>query len=422
MRVILLPIDGPLTTNVRTLSSSGSEWGMDVALDGLGNFYVMAKDGIDLYVAKYDSSSVLQWQRKLLIAGTAGGITATPAGDVYLASYYHDGVSNQAVLIKYNTSGAIQWQRKLGLAGNDFYHGVGVDGSGNVYAAGKMPTTNDAVLMAKYDSLGAIQWQNTMNGVDGDEANDIAVDSATGDFYIAGSTSSHDGVGGQHAALIAKFNSAGVRQWYRTLESGNGDNGESIALDNSGNVYVCGSTDISPGSNMFLVKYNSSGAIQWQRKLSSANNDIGMGVAVDTSGNPYITGYSLYAGGSNNNVIVAKYNSGGVLQWKNALSGAGNSDYGAGIANDGNNFYVVGRTDSIGDLNLNILVMQFSNNGGGAGTYGAMTYGPATSLTDSAGSMTDAAGVNLTVSAAGLTEAIGTMVDGPATLVDQAHT
>ena len=47
-----------------------------------------------------------------------------------------------------------------------------------------------------------------------------------------------------------------------------------------------------------------------------------MEVAVDGSGNAYICGGSFSVGGSGQELIVAKYNTSGTIQWQRTLGGS----------------------------------------------------------------------------------------------------
>src|SRR5262245_32841833 len=94
---------------------------------------------------------------------------------------------------------------------------------------------------------------------------------------------------------------AQISGWTQTMEVGAQlgtaglEESRGIAVDQAGNVYITGSTDGSlAGTNLggrdaFLAKYNSGGALQWIQQLGSRGDDISYGVAIDNSGNPYIT-------------------------------------------------------------------------------------------------------------------------------------
>lgn len=79
---------------------------------------------------------------------------------------------------------------------------------------------------------------------------------------------------------------------YNGQENG-GDNPSSIAIDGSRNVYVTGTSfDTGTGFNYATIKYNSTGVQQWCSKYSGPgnNNDAANSIALDNSGNVYVTG------------------------------------------------------------------------------------------------------------------------------------
>jgi hypothetical protein len=161
---------------------------------------------------------------------------------------------------------------------------------------------------------------------------------------------------------------------YSTYLGGFGgyDNGRAIAVDNSGNAYVTGYTDMGfptasayQGSHgggyedAFITKLNASGsALIFSTYLGGSGDDVGNGIAVDSSGNAYVTGYTISTDfptasayqGSNaggNDVFITKVNaSGSGLDYSTYLGGSGN-DYGNGIAVDSSeNAYVTGYSNS----------------------------------------------------------------------------
>jgi uncharacterized delta-60 repeat protein len=371
---------------IATLGGALEEQAYSIAVDGSGNVYVTGytfgsgAGNSDVLIVKYDTSGTIQWQRTLGGANQDGGygIAVDGSGNVYIAVYTgSSGAGNADVLIaKYDTSGTIQWQRTLGGASNDYGFGIAVDGSGNVYVTGLTESSGGAlanVLIAKYNSSGTIQWQITLGGANQDVGYDIAVD-GSGNAYIIGYTASSGA--GNSDVLIVKYDTSGTIQWQRTLGGVSDDVGRSIAVDGSGNVYISGYTTSSGagGADVLIAKYNTSGTIQWQRTLGGANYDYGYGIVVDGSGNVYITGTTSSSGAGSLDVLIVKYDTSGTIQWQRTLGGA-NQDVGYDIVVDGSgNVYITGTTSSSGAGSLDVLIAKLPADGGFTGTYGAYTY------------------------------------------------
>ena len=97
-----------------------------------------------------------------------------------------------------------------------------------------------------------------------------------------------------------------------------------LNLDSSGNLYITGITNpgVEGSYDILVAKYNSSGVLQWQRNLGETSVENAYAIASDSSGNVYISGNYYKAGVTSNwDIVVFKYNSSGVLQWQRALTG-----------------------------------------------------------------------------------------------------
>ena len=127
----------------------------------------------------------------------------------------------------------------------------------------------------------------------------------------------------------------------------------------------------------------------WIKLLGGTISDTGTGIAVDSSGNVYVTGYTGSQGAGGNDILIAKYNTSGVIQWQRTFGGA-SSDVGTDIAVDSSgNVYVTGYTGSQGaGGTYNVLIAKLPSNGSLAGTYGNFIY-QASTLTDTASALTD---------------------------------
>ena len=109
--------------------------------------------------------------------------------------------------------------------------------------------------------------------------------------------------------------------WVATLGGSNNAYGYSVAVAPDGSVYVCGST-VSSGAgihDLFLAKFSSSGTVQWQKTLGGSEYDYGYSVAVAPDGSVYVCGYTMSAGAGYSDLLLAKFNSSGTVQWQKTL-------------------------------------------------------------------------------------------------------
>jgi hypothetical protein len=157
------------------------------------------------------------------------------------------------------------------------------------------------------------------------------------------------------------------------LGGSDGDFGQGIAVDSSGNVYVMGTTGSSnfPTATPYDPTYNGGLDDVFATKLSSTGNslvystylggtdfDKGWAIAVDDSGSAYLTGqtqsinfptHNAYDGSFNGgiDVFVTKLSSQGDSLVYSTYLGGSDYEYGYGIAVDGSrNAYVTGNTYS----------------------------------------------------------------------------
>ncbi|MFL6273828.1 MAG: SBBP repeat-containing protein [Blastocatellia bacterium] len=155
------------------------------------------------------------------------------------------------------------------------------------------------------------------------------------------------------------------------------DDGRSIAVDSSGNVYVTGRTSsfnfpvtidgydstYANASDVYVTKLNTDGtALVYSTYLGGASEDLGYGLVVDSSGNAYVTGSTsstdfpttpgafqtvLQGGSYPGDAFVTKLNPTGTALIYSTYLGGSSSDQANSIALDSSgNAYVVGYTYS----------------------------------------------------------------------------
>lgn len=416
---------------IAVIGGSGQlDRGFDVAADSSNNVIMAgltrndgagANDGL---IVKYDPEGSVLWDRTL--GGTSTdefyGV-AIDSSDNIIATGREasvDAGGYDMFIAKYNSSGTIQWQRRLGGTGNDYFYGVGVDSSDNIYASGYTASAGaggEDALIVKYNSSGTLQWQRTLGDSGTNRAWDLAVDSSD-DIIIGGNT------GSPFNGLLAKYNSSGTLQWSRSIGGSGSETILGIAVDSSDNIVFAASTttDGAGGTSLLVGKCNSSGVVQWKKTLGGTNTDNGYNVAVDSNDNIIINGITQNAGGGSYAWIIVKYNSSGTLQWQKALSGTG-SDFGRGVAVDANNnVLATGWVDLTVSATLSdwAITAKLPPDGSGDGTYGDITYEDA-ALTETTSTVTDAA-VSLTSATSSLTDAALTLTDAAAVLTETLYT
>ena len=228
-----------------------------------------------------------------------------------------------------------------------------------------------------------LEWAQEYNGPGNgsDQSSSIAVDDS-GNVYVTGSSSGGSGFGLDYATV--KYNSAGIQQWASRYNGpGNGeDYAVAIKVDKSGNIYVFGSSKGIGTNNLDFatVKYNRSGVEQWAvRYNSGSSNENAKAMCIDSSGFIYVTGY-------NANLITIKYDSSGAQKWISLYDGPSTgSNVPNAIINDRfGNVLVTGSGDS------DYLTIKY--NTAGAQNWVATYNGPSNASDNSRSVSTDLEG------------------------------
>lgn len=260
------------------------------------------------------------------------------------------------------------------------------------------------------------QWASGFgsNSGFGDAGNSVTTD-ASGNVYVTGQfigTIDFDpgvGVNNLSSAAVgvffAKYDAAGNYVWAKKITTSvNPAVGHDIAVDGSGNVYICGyfagSGDFDPGAgsailasngdtDIFFAKYDSGGNYLWAKSMGAAGSDHGKSIAVDALGDVYVTGFyggtvDFDASGSTFNLVSAahdvfilKYSTAGNFVWAKSIGGS-SLDWAESIALDNlNNILICGQgvsstvdfdpgvgTYTIASLgNWEAYVAKYDNNG-----------------------------------------------------------
>ncbi len=322
----------------------------------------------------------IQWQQRYTSAGSnvdrAEDMVIDASGNVYVTGLGQGSSGNfDYVTIKYDNNGTQLWVAQYNGPGNglDQAHAIAVDAVGNVYVTGWSyggATPGFDYATVKYNSAGVQQWaaryNNTTNG--SDEAWDVAVDNS-GNVYVTGTS---DGTGSNSAATTVKYNSAGTQQWANRFNGAGGGIDVTYAIwvdKTTGDSYVTGYVFQSTAASYdyITIKYNTAGAQQWATQYNGPDSkyDEARSIDVDASGNVYVTGYSQTNVLTNYDYATVKYNSAGVQQWAQRYNGTGNDlDRANAIKLDGSgNVIVTGKSVGSGVAAEDVVTIKYNNSG-----------------------------------------------------------
>jgi len=265
---------------------------------GAGTYNLTAASGNNIFISKLDATGSFVWAKQMVGASSSAGcsVKADVSGNVYTTGYFNGTVdfnpgagtynltsagSSDIFISKLNSAGNFVWADQIGGATGDYGNSIDVDGSGNVYTTGYFSGTVDFnpgagtynlttagsnnIFISKLNSSGSFVWAKQMVGASSSNSYSIKLDAlknvyTSGNFY--GTVDFDPGAGiynlasaGSVDVFMSKLDSAGNFAWARRMGGTSGDEGLSIDVDASGNVYTTGyfqgTADFDPGTGTF---------------------------------------------------------------------------------------------------------------------------------------------------------------------------
>jgi len=382
--------------------------------------YILNETTVKFKLGNYNSSFPLVIDPWITYYGgsgdeTSGSITTDNSGNVIFSGKttsanfpisvgaFQTSLSSgsDAVVVKLTSAGTRVFATYYGGSGFDVAAGVDADGANNIVVTGQTYSTNlptvspigsysqasggvTYIFVAKLDPTGKFIWATYYGGTGSDYGYDVVTDGGN-NIIVTGSVGSANfplllpyqatHAGASADAFIVKFNSSGTRTWSTFYGGAAFDLAYGIAVDNSNNIFICGTTSsanfpivsahqVSMGGGIgdaFVSKINpANGSPIWSTYYGgNGNNDYAIAIAVDGNGDVVMTGQTnstnniaspgafqtSFAGGFTD-VMVIKFSNSGKRIWGTYLGGntagsSANLEYSTGVAIGPNNMVVV---------------------------------------------------------------------------------
>ena len=369
----------PVLEWVQQMGGTAFEEGHSLALDSSGNIYIT---GHFCGIVDFDPGTGVN------------NLTCAGAVDIFIQ--------------KLDSNGNFLWVKQMGGTGFDNGLSIAVDDSGNVYTTGNFEGIVDFdpgeglvnltsagsydIFVQKLDADGNFIWAKQMGGGNYDQGRSIVVN-ATGNVYTTGifygisdfnpgAETENITSAGDYDVFVQKLDANGNFIWAKQIGGAEWDQGNSIAIDASQNIFITGyfigTSDFDPGigtavlsstgsADIFVQKLDANGNFLWVKQMGAINFNEGLSVTTDSFGNVYTTGYfegtsdfdpgegtaKLISDGSAD-IFIQKLDVNGNFIWAKQMGGA-DYDFGHSIVIDiSGNVYTTGRFSRTADFDPSI--------------------------------------------------------------------
>ena len=269
----------------------------------------------DAFVAKLDGET-----GDVLWAKAAGGLgytfgyelTTGAEGAIYLLGDFNgtlgfegqsieSGGESDVFLARLGAGGSLEWLQTFGGSKKDTGRSLGMDDLGNLLVVGDFRSQaslgplalgsvgGSDIFLARVDPQGNVVWARSVGGPGDEVARGVV---AVGDaIYITGRfalTAAFDAVtlesNGGNDIFVARYQRDGVFAWARKIGGANDEEGNGIAADEFGNVYVAAafadSVEVGSeivyskgGTEALVARFNADGSPSWVLTAGSTGMD-----------------------------------------------------------------------------------------------------------------------------------------------------
>jgi len=444
----------PMFAWAKRMGGSASDLGYSIAVDATGNVYTTGffagtvdfdpgpgvfnlgtAGSSNIFVSKLDAAGNFLWAKQMVGEswGSGNSLALDLAGNVYITGEFEGttdfdpgpDVFNMSALgerdifvTKLDSSGNFLWAKRIGGEAWEQGNSLALDAAGNIFLTGYFTGTADFdpgpdvfnlssaggsdVFVAKLDFAGNFLWAKRMGGPLWDSGNSLALDPAgnvciTGDFaetvdFDPGMAVFNLTSAGNRDIFVSKLDAAGNFLWARRMGGTAWDEGNSLAIAATGDIYLTGGfngiADFDPGPSLFhltstgamdifVTKLDTAGNLIWAKQMGGAGTDNGSALTVDAVGNIYITGsfvgtadfdpgpgvFNLSTPGGYREIFVIKLDALGNFLWANRMGGTFD-DFGHSLTVDAaGNIHITGRFRNTGDFDPGPGVFNLSSAG-----------------------------------------------------------
>jgi len=371
------------------LSSVGSRDFFIAKYDNLGQL-IWAK-GIGGGSHEHARSIALDASGNIFIAGDYNGLVDFDPGVGF--SFKDVKGASDIFVAKYDSQGNFIWAKTFGGVGIESCRDMSLDAFGNLIITGVYQGTSDFdpnggvismtsagqfdAFLLKLDVSGNYVWAKSIQSANSNYVNQVIVDhigninivgdfQGIADFDPSNATFSMTTIGNK-SAFFAKYSPQG--QFINaTMIGGSGfEIGKAIAVDLQDNIYITGDfrgvVDFDPSGSthfvtssgirdIFVAKYTTQGELVWANKIGGTGDDQATAITLDNNNEVFVAGYfngsmtlsnlKTFTSAGNTDIILARYDSDGLLKYA-VCYGGGNGDEAIGlIANNAGDIYNIG--------------------------------------------------------------------------------
>lgn len=409
---------------------------------GLDSLFLDAGEGTDIFIQKMDASGHLIWVRQL--AETSGNgwascysIHVDELGNLYATgafarnvdfdpgpgTFYLHSINNEdpkdIFVLKLDSLGDFVWAKKMGGTLSDAGSSIKTDASGNVYTVGHFYKTVDFdpgpevynlyaypeghpdMFIQKLNADGEFLWAREIGNEGVESGSSIVLDNVGNIFITGGFSQTADFDPGLDTfnltafgiadVFVQKLDSSGNLVWVRQMGGIGWGHGQSLKLDESGNIYLKGgfsqTVDFDPGPDtlnltavgdvdIFVQKLDASGNLVWVRQMGGQETDAAKSLSLDAVGNIYsvgffegtaafdlITGTTYLDSYGDWDIYIQKLDNSGNIIWVKQFGGTGNDRCHSIEIDQLGIIYITGQFEAIVDFDPGLDSFNLTSNG-----------------------------------------------------------